>query len=73
MRNRKVSSRNDALLDTVEGVYKSLEKALGAVWDFKTNTIQDGVIWLYDKEATRGEIMQDLRGEGRLASVVEVR
>jgi hypothetical protein len=73
MRNRKVSSRNDALLDSVEGVYRTLESALGAVWDFKTNIIQDGVVWLYDGQATRGEVMQDLRGEKRLASVVEVR
>ena len=79
IRNPNVSSKNDALFEQVAGVYGSLDLALDKVLPLQASS-QEGEddmpgcpIWLYDENASEDEILEDVRGEGRLGSIEEVK
>lgn len=78
IRNNNISTKNDALLDTVAGVYGSLDLALDKVQPLQASS-QEGddempgcPIWLYDENATEQEILDDVKGIARLGSIEEV-
>jgi hypothetical protein len=73
-----MSTKNDALLDSVAGVYRSLDVALDKIQPLQASS-QEGddnmpgcPIWLYDEDATEQEILDDVDGEARLGSIEEV-
>jgi hypothetical protein len=78
IRNNNMSTKNDALLESVAGVYRSLEMALDKVQPLQASG-QEGdddmpgcPIWLYDENATEQEILDDIQGKARLGSIEEV-
>jgi hypothetical protein len=78
IRNNNMTTKNNALLDRVAGVYRSLEVALDKIQPLQASS-QEGdddmpgcPIWLYDENATEQEILDDVHGEARLGSIEEV-
>jgi hypothetical protein len=79
IRNTNISTKNDALLDRIAGVYGSLDSALDRVQTLQASAqgddddLQSSPIWLYDEDASEQEILDDVLGEARVGSIEIVR
>jgi hypothetical protein len=79
IRNTNISTKNDALLERIAGVYGSLDSALDRVQQLQASAqgddedLSSGPIWLYDEDASEQEILDDVHGDARLGSIEIVR
>jgi len=61
-KNPKNSGKNDELIESIAGVYRSFEHAIEHTKNFKVFRLSDRSARLYDPEMTEREIGTDTKG-----------